>query len=275
MRNLKFIVGFTLTGFFLSLICGFFSHSKFLHVFLQALLFAIIFALLAIVISVLFDRFLNEGVTGTEGDISGENVSSETQSVPKKGSKVDFVIQDEDLPVSESENQFFVGENRQLLNDSDVNQKLSEDSSQMSQAKINGNEGFVPLQKESFENLTETEAKSELNTSNGSSSGFSSLPSSQTSDDNIVNKSGNAASRNNSTVSSAENSGSDSKNGDIDILPEMNEVSFEKKDEDTEVESPFVSSRVSSTSTGSSVDVDVKDASLMAKAISSILSGDS
>lgn len=276
MRNLKFIVGFTLAGFFLSLICGFFSHSNFLRVFLQAMLFAVIFALLAIIISVLFEKFLNDGVSGNEGDIGVENNAVDVQSIPRKGSKVDFVIQDEELPVSESENQFFVGENRQLLNDSDIaTVSHTVEAGVHEHLQNNANDGFVPLQKESFENLTETEAKSEREYNNNSGAGFSSLPSSENVKKDVVTGVESNTSENINSGFNTGTSRSDSKNGDIDILPDMSEVTFEKKDEDeSEVDSPFVSSGVNTSSTRNFDGVDVKDASIMAKAISSILSGD-
>lgn len=265
MRNLKFIVGFTLTGFVLSLFCGFFSHSSFLRVILQAFLFAIIFALLAIIIQVLFDKFLDDG--SAAGETDGVIAQESHSSVPQKGSKVDFVIQDEELPVSESENRFFVGENHQLLNESDVKKSSPQENSFQSQSS----NGFVPLQKESFENLSEKEAKSPNEVLTNASQGFSSLPES---DGIVKNAAQNVAAVNSAPLKQEVSSNSE---GGIDALPDMNEVSFKSEDdEDSEVESPFTSETGSSRSSSRAAEgVDAKDASLLAKAISSILSGDS
>lgn len=266
MRNLKFIVGFTLTGFVISLFCGFFSHSSFVRVFLQALIFAVIFAVLAFIIQLLFEKFLDEGSAGEAGgDISADSVQT---NVPKKGSKVDFVIQDEDLPLSESENQFSVGENHQLLNESDIKKDTNV-------GKTAANSGFVPLQKESFENLTGTEAKTSQELNNSSNSGMTSLPESKIVQNNNSEKTIKNGNLNSSPVQNVNES--QSSGGEVDVLPDMNEVitSSDKEDREEDVAySPSASSTIASAGTSDS-GVDVKDASLLAKAISSILSGDS
>ncbi|MCR4579637.1 MAG: hypothetical protein K5681_04740 [Treponema sp.] len=117
---MKFISGFAVFGFVLSFVSSLFSpHSSFIHKLLVALLFAVIFAILGFVIKIVFDKFLND----SDGDFSSDFAPS-AQSVvtagPQKGQLVDIVIQDEEIAPGESSNRFVVGDNHQMLNDTDV-----------------------------------------------------------------------------------------------------------------------------------------------------------
>ncbi|MGP1457798.1 MAG: hypothetical protein ACTTKL_00580 [Treponema sp.] len=113
IKNIKFISGFSVAGFFLSLFFGIFSHSRFSTVFFKALIFALIFGALGFGISFLYENFFDapnpdgerEGATGAEGSV---------------GQTVDITIEDEDLPQAEKTHGFFVGNNRQMLTAEDT-----------------------------------------------------------------------------------------------------------------------------------------------------------
>ena len=119
MRGAKFIGLFAACGFILSFVSGLFSHSSILSVLLKALIFAVIFGILGFGISFIYGKFLSDG---SGGDFQGDyTVDSSTPAVSSSvGQNVDITIQDEELRPSESENHFVVGDNHQMLNDSDV-----------------------------------------------------------------------------------------------------------------------------------------------------------
>ena len=138
----------------MSFFAGLFSHSSILSVLLKALIFAVVFGLLGFGISVIFNKFLSDGNPGDfQGEYGGE-ASSASAANPSLGQHVDITIQDEDLKPSESENHFVVGDNHQMLNDSDV--KNSERNATGSQTS---EEGFVPLRNfETVKNFSGKEA---------------------------------------------------------------------------------------------------------------------
>ena len=117
MRNFKSILYFAIFGFLISFVFGLFSHSSFLVIFVKAIIFLLVFALLGFVISFVFSKFLDDDSTN---ELSGEDgTNSSVQENNTKGKIVDLVIQDEELAPKQSENSFFVGSNRQMLNESD------------------------------------------------------------------------------------------------------------------------------------------------------------
>ncbi|MCI6180434.1 MAG: hypothetical protein MR662_08085, partial [Treponema porcinum] len=60
MKNVKFIAGFSIFGFLLSLISGLISHSSPAGViFLHALIFALVFAFLAVGLQFVFEKVLD------------------------------------------------------------------------------------------------------------------------------------------------------------------------------------------------------------------------
>lgn len=276
MRNLKFILGFAGTGFFLSLFFGIFSHSTFGRVFLQAVIFLILFGLIGFIIKFIYDKFLSDGY-GTS-----ESIDSSETSGSHKGTHVDLVVQDEELPTSESENRFYVGDNHQMLNESDF---------KVLRSNANGN--FVPMQKESFDNISGTEAvtreefkkrsedqKSSFNgaqltdlTSGNSSNSSKNDMSAANKDAAIINKS-------NSTESGSKMSSASSDGNELDTLPDMNDFSFGSQEDGKEQQDSAsgFGTPTYTPSTGKSKipeGIDPSNASLMAKAISSILSGES
>lgn len=155
MRNTKSIVFSAVSGFILSLIFGIFSKSGFFRVLLIALIWAVVFAGMAILINIIFEKFL--AVEGTP------DYSSQTQSSPagivtqssSVGNNIDIVVEDQELDRSESANRYSVGENHQMLNDSDISGKPEGESSSVQ----NDNPGFVPVRNlETFKNFSGTES---------------------------------------------------------------------------------------------------------------------
>lgn len=234
MRGLKISGIFAACGFFLSLIFGLFSHTSFISVLLKALIFAICFGILGFVIDFIFDKFLLDESVITSND--GNQSTSTGNDTPTKGQLVDITIEDEELAQSSSDNHFVVSDNHQMLNDSDITNKKSVEPEQKEENKDNG---FIPLKSlETMKNFSGTEAVKPESVS--------------------------------STVSHTE----DNSKG-LDTLPDMNNLSFENNNsgfEDTETDSEFVSSANMNKNNGEPPEI--KDAALMAKAISSVLSGE-
>ena len=254
MRGAKYIGLFAGCGFILSFVSGLFSHSSILSVLLKALIFAIVFGLLGLGISFLYNRFLSDG---SGGDFQSD-YSVDSSAVPQAsalGQNVDITIQDEELKPSESENHFVVGDNHQMLNDSDV--KNSGTSSAESQ---NSSEGFVPLR--NFETVKNFSGKEAV------------IPS-----EAVAVQPAQEESVSVETPESVPSSNVEINTGDggIDTLPDMENFVFSESsgsgsdddDSDTGSESDFVSMGSSKKSNGPA---EVQDAALMAKAISSVLS---
>ena len=254
MRSTKSIGLFAACGFILSFVSGLFSHSSILSVLIKALVFAVVFGLLGFGISFIFSKFLSDG---SGGDFQGE-YSAESSSGPVTtsalGQNVDITIQDEELRPSESDNHFVVGDNHQMLNESDVRGPAKAEMETGSSSQ-----GFVPLRNfETVKNFSGTEAviPSEAVVSQSASSG-------------------SVAEENQAAASSSEtvNNGGE---GGIDTLPDMENFVFSDgassdsdDDSDTGTDSDFISS---SGSSKKETPAEVKDAALMAKAISSVLS---
>lgn len=250
MRGLKVVIPFAACGFVLSFVAGLFSHTSILSILLKALIFAILFGGLGFIIDLVYSKFLSEGNSDFQGETS-EGSSQSAVSSSNLGQKVDITIKDEELAPSESENHFVVGENHQMLNDSDVKNTTKESAADSSQ-------GFVPLRNfETVKNFSGKEAQSPFAQSGGESSAA---------EDNAASASAVAA------PAQAESSKDDS----LDTLPDMEAFAFNNGDSDSDSEGSSTDSDSDyvSVSSGSKKheEVEVKDAALMAKAISSVLS---
>lgn len=245
MKGIKFGCVFAGLGFLLSFISGLFSHTSILSILLKALIFAIIFGVLGFLISFIYEKFLDDGSSsGFSNDPETSTPNSDGGAAPLTGQHVDITIQDEELESSDSSNHFVVGENHQMLNSSDVR------ASSSNEHEASSDNGFVPINKtETLRNLSGKEAVS-----------AEELP---------------KVSKDISQVSSFANS----EDIGIDTLPDMGNLEFgqsessessQSDDSEIESDSEFVSS---SQSRKSSAEVpEIKDAALMAKAISSVLS---
>ena len=255
MRSTKSIGLFAACGFILSFVSGLFSHSSILSVLLKALIFAVIFGVLGLGISFIFEKFLFDGSGGDFQSDYSADTSTPVAGTSALGQNVDITIQDEELRPSESENHFVVGDNHQMLNDSDVR------NSERAETGTSGSaQGFVPLRNfETVQNFSGTEAV---------------IPAEAVASDSSAQPAPVETPR------AVPPSFNDSNNGEggIDTLPDMENFVFnegsdsDSSDEvsDSGTDSEFVSSV--SSHKKSDGPAEVQDAALMAKAISSVLS---
>ena len=244
-------------GFVLSLICGFFSHSSFIRILLVALLFAIVFAIMAILISFLYNKFLN--LDGTGGDVGYSMALAGNKN--STGGKADIVISELDLEPTGNTNHYKVGNNRQMLNESDYRSSKPVIDNSGASGYSSSSGGFVPLRdKETADNFSGTES---VGTGNNGKKGFGVQFASMTDAGNAFSN----ASKGSGTL-------------DLPDLANLNLSSGQSEDSegisfggsDSEVTSDntdFISSALKYKDDNNG---DIKDASLMAKAISSILS---
>lgn len=247
MKNIKFVSFSAGAGFILSLTFGIFSKSGILKVLLTALVFALIFAVLGFGLSFVYEKFLS--LDSSEID-STKSTESKTVS-SSVGNNVDIVIEDQELERSGSNNRFNVGENRSMLNTSDVvtsNNSSSVNSSIAEDSKSN----FVPVRNlETLTNISGTEAVK---------------PSA------VANKSAEIS------------ESSSSKNDDLDVLPDFGNLgmpatpmsSFSSSANDSIDEFSDTESSSVYTSKRNDVDTDkFQNTELIAKAISTVLSDES
>ncbi len=253
MRGAKFIGLFAACGFILSFVSGLFSHSSILSVLLKALIFAVVFGILGFGISFIYGKFLSDG---SGGDFQGDyTVDSSTPAVSSSvGQNVDITIQDEELRPSESENHFVVGDNHQMLNDSDVR-----DTANTGSETSSSSQGFVPLR--NFETVKNFSGKEAVIPAEA----VAAAP---------VEK---ASTPEPAVKAPSPSFGSSNEDGGIDTLPDMENFVFsEGSDSDSDDDSgPGTDSEfVSSVGARKKNDgpAEVQDAALMAKAISSVLS---
>jgi len=255
MINVKAISISAICGFVLSFIFGLFSHSKFIMVLVKALIFALIFGAIGLLVSFLYKKFLvgdstQEFSSGNEGDAG---------AAPVKGQRVNLVVEDQEFERGESDNHFVVGENHQMLNESDYGKS--------EQSSVDSNPSFVPLRKhETVENISGKEAAINDPIPNTESSSVTqAMP---------VSNAGNGI----PTLQ-------DEPSGGLDVLPDMDNLTMNDnvitatESGDSNMENEGFSSEEGFSSVGSSrrsknEDQEVQDAGIMAKAISSILSSE-
>ena len=254
MRGAKYIGLFAVCGFILSFVSGLFSHSSILSVLIKALIFAVIFGLLGLGIFFIFNKFLSDGLSNEfQSDYSAEPNPAAGQP-SALGQNVDITIQDEELAPSESDNHFVVGDNHQMLNDSDVRNSYSGDAEGQNSAQ-----GFVPLR--NFETVKNFSGKEAVIPSEAVAVTTSEEPAA-----------GSTPVENASPVPSSNRNSNEE--GGIDTLPDMENFVFSESsgsasDDDSDSDSEFVSMGSSKKNSGPA---EVQDAALMAKAISSVLS---
>lgn len=243
MKNIKFVASFSVAGFILSLLFGLFSGAGFLHILINAIIFALVFGVLSFGISIIYDKFL-----AIDGDGNGEDKLAESENpdlstvktTPVLGQNIDFVVHDEELEQSGNSNHFDVGENHQMLNETDYNHQQSQNESNA------GKNEFVPIRN--------------LETVTNFSGSESITP-------------GESANRKKVAESII------SENDSLDVLPDMTEFAVAKPKSDDDSETIVVSDSEEASFVHSATDLktsdngtgEVKDAALLAKAISSIL----
>lgn len=262
MKNIKFIIGFSIFGFLISFVSGFASNSTFLKMLLNAFIFLFVFAFLGAAIVFLWDKFLSTEFQNAEYVTSRNDNSSKTT-----GQTVDITIQDEALQNDDNASQFFVGSNHQMLTKEDVAEKVKNNNAASdSSEKVDSwgadiktvsvdkkqdvsdanNSGFVPVAlAENPANISSSEAKSGVEYKN------------------IDNNS-----KNNESSGSVE----------LDVLPDLQELqNIQEMTSSKDVqEAPSVESTgfvvEDAKKAVSEANADSKDAALMAKAISTLLS---
>lgn len=262
MKNIKFIIGFSIFGFLISFVSGFASNSTFLKMLLNAFIFLFVFAFLGAAIVFLWDKFLSTEFQNAEYVTSRNDNSSKTA-----GQTVDITIQDEALQNDDNASQFFVGSNHQMLTKEDVAEKVKNNNTASdSPEKVDSwgsdiktvsvdkkqdvsdanNSGFVPVAlAENPANISSSEAKSGLEYQNIDNS-----------------------SKNNESSGSVE----------LDVLPDLQELqNIQEMTSSKDVqEAPSVESTgfvvEDAKKAVSEANADSKDAALMAKAISTLLS---
>ena len=255
MRGAKYIGLFAACGFILSFVSGLFSHSSILSVLLKALIFAVVFGLVGLGISFVYSKFLSDGSGGDFQGEYGAEPSSAPAAASALGQNVDITIQDEELAPSESENHFVVGDNHQMLNDSDV-----KSSAAASGDAPDSSQGFVPLR--NFETVKNFSGKEAVVPSEA-------VAAAPAADKNEAEEVEEAQPVTESAPANAA--------GGLDTLPDMENFVFSESsgsgsdDDDSGIESDseFVSSGSRKKNDGPA---EVQDAALMAKAISSVLS---
>jgi hypothetical protein len=243
MAKIKSVVIFAVLGFLISFFFGFFSGSPFFRIFLKALLFGGIFAILGFLITFVYDKFLRIDSVTENADLNKTDEDSAEQNKPILGRNVDITIKDEELEQSEDSNTYVVAGNRQMLTDSDIakhNESEEENSS------------FVPIRfAETVENVSSVESK--------------------TLDETVRNEQDNSE-----KDVAMQNFAASQQDEGLDVLPDIEGIS----NDSSFFDATFVnktdeeSDRFSSSSYNSNDEKEVKDASLMAKAISSILSSE-
>ena len=248
--NIKFITISAGVGFVLSLFCGFFSHSSFIRILLVALLFAIVFAIIAILVSFLYNKFLN--IDNADGD-SGYTLALAGNNKNTANNKADIVISELELEQTGNNNHYDVGNNRQMLNESDYNTAHTTVNTSSSSGE------FIPLRdKETVDNFSGTESVSSgRGGKTGNSVQFASMTNTG---DAFSNASANSSGLdlpdlNNITISSGQT------DADSEAFGSEGEVLSDNTD--------FISSALKYSDDNAG---NIQDASLMAKAISSILS---
>lgn len=293
MRNLKFPTIFAAFGFALSLLFGFFSRSHFGFIFLRALIFALIFFALGFLINFIYKKFLDED---TSSDLDGEQLSSTEKHTDDgnfaKGQHVDLVVEDQELDSETSENHYVVGQNHQMLSDSDLKKsadRISEDmqksfssavaaSSAVKSSEEKNSTAEKPFVASTINSVSASAADS--GQASGSASTFSAENKSSASKFVPLGKESFARVSSTEAMDSTQvraEPKSDNFSDSLDVLPDMADLEVNdssESSEDAETDDEFVSSAVNYKNSDSS-ETEVKDASLMAKAISSLLSAES
>lgn len=264
MKNIKFVAVFAACGFVLSLLFGLFSHAGILSILLKALIFGIVFGILGFGISFLFNKFLLGDEAG-DGDV---DISTPTPKMSfsgnddTKGQIVDITIKDEDLPESSSDNHFVVGDNHQLLNETDYG-KSHVQAAPVAETAPDPNVSFMPVR--NLETITNVSSKESIKP-----------------DATPVPEPAAASAPAPAAPSFVpENKGSS--DNEIDTLPDISGFAIDNapqtdastivEDVDSESGNEFVTTATRSMSSDAEVP-EIKDASLYAKAISSVLSAE-
>lgn len=278
MKNLKFIAGFSIFGFLLSIFSSLRNVSRsFGGRFFIALCFALGFGILAAAIMFVTQKFVLAENTADISD-SGNSSEKNPHNSVSSSQPVDIVVQDEDLPSEDGGSQFYVGENHQMLNDEDL-----QDMKKVSEPEETEDSGSSELrQKKEAENISETAAQIKKENSSSVNAGFVPLNFAEN-PSNISSVESKSVNDVKSSPESDDSSASDENNSEaLDVLPDLEALSeatpaagsgssgfSENSDFSENKNTVSASSGDSSTEKSSG-----QDAELMAKAISTLLSKD-
>lgn len=278
MKNLKFIAGFSIFGFLLSIFSSLKNVSRsFGGRFFIALCFALGFGILAAAIMFVTQKFVlaeNTADISDSGNSSGKNPNNSVSS----SQPVDIVVQDEDLPSEDGGPQFYVGENHQMLNDEDL-----QDMKKVSEPEETEDSGSSELrQKKEAENISETAAQIKKENSSSVNEGFVPLNFAEN-PSNISSVESKSVNDVKSSPESDDSSASGENNSEaLDVLPDLDALSeavpaagsdssgFSENSDFSENKNTVPASSGDSSPEKSSG----QDAELMAKAISTLLSKD-
>lgn len=278
MKNLKFIAGFSIFGFLLSIFSSLKNASRsFGGRFFIALCFALGFGILAAAIMFVTQKFVLAENTADISD-SGNSSEKNPRNSVSGSQPVDIVVQDEDLPSEDGGSQFYVGENHQMLNDEDL-QDMKKDS-ELQGAESSGSS--EQRQKKEAENISETAAQIKKENSSSVNAGFVPLNFAEN-PSNISSVESKSVNDVKTSPESEDSSASGENNSEaLDVLPDLEALSeatpaagsgssgfSENSDFSENKNTVSASSGDSSTEKSSG-----QDAELMAKAISTLLSKD-
>ncbi len=262
MHTTKTIVSFAVTGFVLSLIFGIFSNSGFFRVLFMALGWAAGFALLGFGVSFAFKTLLAVDNSQSLSQAATTTAAAAPSHSNTVGNNVDITIEDQELDRTESVNRYSVGQNHQMLNDSDLDASAKKES-KLNDSVTPDNQGFIPVRNlETYKNFSGTESvkPSEVK-SNNDEEELEEIEEIQTVDESAPK------------VQPASSGG-----GDLDVLPDMDEYVMEKTETNTNDGFGYDGSGISEPSYGNSkqkVDGEnMQNTELIAKAISSVLSAE-
>lgn len=278
MKNLKFIAGFSIFGFLLSIFSSLKNVSRsFGGRFFIALCFGLGFGILAAAIMFVTQKFVLAENTADISD-SGNSSEKNPRNSVSGSQPVDIVVQDEDLPSEDGGPQFYVGENHQMLNDEDL-----QDMKKVSEPEETESSGSSELrQKKEAENISETAAQIKKENSSSVNAGFVPLNFAEN-PSNISSVESKSVNDVKSSPESDDSSASDENNSEtLDVLPDLEALSeavpaagsessgFSENSDFSENKNTVSASSGDSSKEKSSG----QDAELMAKAISTLLSKD-
>ena len=265
MQGIKISLSFAAFGFILSLLFGFTSHAAFLILLIRALIIALVFAGLGFGFYFLANNFLMDDTDSM--DVSETSPASN----PQVGTKVDLYVHDEELDADENGNAYVVDDSsHQMLNNSDLRSTGS-----ISRAAVFATAPSAAEEKPAVQNASDevASAMAEANAGAAQSAAKVQGPApAQTEESGAATEERPLPSDNaGAGASSSEESGG------LDTLPDMSSFVMENASSSEENGESAVESDSSYTTTVSSSHNDgselgVKDAEVMAKAISSVLS---
>lgn len=278
MGNPKRLIYAAGVGFILSFIVGLFASIEFVHIIIRAVICAALFAGVAFVCQSIFYKYLDEPSD------SGETLSS----APKVGGIVDLTLDGEKLSEDSNAPRFNVNSNLKNLSTIDS----SDSSKNVSTVSSINQEASSPVTSDASRASDDASSFKPVGIANLAASSLASdsaaVSASENTNDNN-NNSGNSDKQNKNTVSdsmptSSNSQSANNQNVSLDTIDELPDIG----DLDSEGDSASFSSGTTTSTSNMSVSSDkksevsfpdgsnpsVKDAALIAQAISTVLAKD-